>query len=100
MKQTVTESMFRDSFRNRPENFSHAGLGALYNYLEELEAETGEEIELDPIALCCDFAEYANLAELQGDYADIDDMQDLEDQTTVIPLGDDPATDGFIVQVF
>ena len=59
MKQTVTETMFIDAFQAiRPQNFSIAGLRALFAHLEEVEEDTGEEMELDVIALCCDFAEY------------------------------------------
>jgi hypothetical protein len=58
MKQTVTETMFIDAFQAiRPENFSLEGLRALFAHIEELET-MGEEMELDVIALCCDFEEY------------------------------------------
>lgn len=59
MKQTVTLSAFRDAFRTagRADNFSYSGLEALYDYLTEMEESTGEEIELDPIAICCEFNE-------------------------------------------
>jgi len=36
---------------NRKTNFSYEGLEILFEYLEELEESTGEEIELDVIAL-------------------------------------------------
>ena len=56
--QTVNFSMFCDAFRSlRPDNFSYEGLQALYNYLEDMADSTGEPIELDVIALCCDYAE-------------------------------------------
>lgn len=67
----------------------------MFDYLEEYEKDTGEEIELDVVALCCDFAEYSDLAELQVDYPDIKDMDDLRDNTTVIEFDN-----GFIVQSF
>lgn len=59
MKQTVTESDFRDAFRamGRTDQFSHEGLGVLFSYLESYEQDTGEELELDVIALCCDYYE-------------------------------------------
>ena len=41
-------------------NFSYDGSKALLNYLEELADETGENIEYDPIAFCCDFTEFSN----------------------------------------
>lgn len=59
MKQTVSESDFRDAFRamGRTDQFSYEGLGVLFNYLEQYEEDTGEELELDVIALCCDYYE-------------------------------------------
>ena len=60
MKQTVTEYQFVDSFRacGRESQFSVPARRALFEYLEEYENSTGEEIELDPIAICCEWAEY------------------------------------------
>ena len=47
--------MFRDAFRDmgRKENFSYEGLEIIFNDLEEMDAE----IELDVIAICCDYRE-------------------------------------------
>jgi len=58
MKQTVNVYQFRDAFRSiRPDNFSYEGLAVLFDYLEELGDDIGEEMELDVIAICCDFSE-------------------------------------------
>ena len=60
MYQTInTVSTFRDEFRacGRADNFSYEALGLLFDYLEAYEMDTGEEIELDVIAICCDFSE-------------------------------------------
>lgn len=59
MKQTVTQSMFIDSFVqfNRKDQFSYDALCAIFDYLESLESDTGEEYELDVIGICCDFRE-------------------------------------------
>ena len=98
MKQTINKSEFTAAFHqmDRGDNFSHAGLLALYHYLVDLEEETGEEMDLDVIALCCEFSEY-DLEELQQEFGDSDDpwesMEEatdwLEDRTTVIHVGDD-----------
>lgn len=70
MKQTIYLSDFREAFKtmNRTENFSHEGLEILFDYLEQYEEDTGTEIELDVIALCCEFAEDAveDIAENYG----------------------------------
>lgn len=72
MKQSIGFCQFTDAFRNmgRGEQFTYSGLQALFNYLEEIEEETGEEIELDVIALCCEYSEYANVAEFVSAYDD------------------------------
>jgi len=68
MKTTVTEHDFKEAFRSiRPDNFSWVALGAMFEWLEQYEEDTGEEFELDVIALCCDFSEYT-IEELQQDY--------------------------------
>ena len=98
MKQSVNLYTFRRAFETlRPDNFSYAGQEALFNYLEEYEESTGEEVELDVIALCCDFSEYENLEEFQKAYsADYETVEDIEQYTTVIRIDDD----SFIIQDF
>jgi hypothetical protein len=94
MITTVNLYDFREAFRTtRPENFSYDGLAALFDYLEQLEEDLGEPMELDVIALCCDYTEYESLAEYQENYGDIT-MTDIEDVTIVIYID---GTDGFIV---
>tara|TARA_R110000822_G_scaffold167908_2_gene308034 strand:- start:39 stop:368 length:330 start_codon:yes stop_codon:yes gene_type:complete len=58
MKTTVSVYDFHQAFKElRPNNFSYAGLNILYDYFEEYERDTGEELEMDVIAICCDFTE-------------------------------------------
>ena len=98
MKQSINEYDFLKAFKEwRPINFSRAGLFALYDYLEQLEDDIGEEIELDVIALCCEYAEYDSLAEFREDYGeDYNTMQDIEYHTTVIMIDNE----SFIIQQF
>jgi len=72
MKTTVNNYQFHRAFEemNRKDNFSYEGLNALFAYCEEYEDSTGEEMELDVIALCCDFTEYANIQEFVDSYDD------------------------------
>jgi hypothetical protein len=60
MKKTINLNDFRDAFEkmDRKNNFSYAGLEVLFDYLEGIEEDTSEELELDVIALCCDFSEH------------------------------------------
>jgi hypothetical protein len=59
MKQTIDFNDFVNAFKeaDRGEQFSLQGLRALFDYLEDYEESTGEELELDVIALCCEFTE-------------------------------------------
>ena len=108
MKTTVNEYAFRRAFEtmDRSNNFSYAGLGALFDYFEQYEEDTGKEIELDVIAICCEFSEYASLAEFQADYGtEYETIDDIRDNTTVIDIDLDEDEDGnedgsFIIQNF
>ena len=59
MKTTVSRYDFERAFvdANRKENFSYEALGLLFDYFEDYEEQTGQEIELDAIAICCDYSE-------------------------------------------
>ena len=98
MIQTISEWDFARAFEQvRPDNFSRAGLSALYEYLEDYEDSTGEQIELDVIALCCEYNEYEDLEEFQGDYGDdYQSIEEIEHATQVIMIDDD----SFIIQAF
>ena len=99
MYQSITKSEFTSAFHrmNRGEQFSYKGLIALYDYLEQYEEDTGEQIELDVIAICCEYAEYESLEEFQEDYGDdYQSIDEIEQVTTVIPIDDD----GFIILQF
>ena len=103
MKQTINFSQFCDSFGgDYKNNFSYEGKKAIFEYLEEYEDGTDTEIELDPIALCCEYSEYDNLKELQNSYPDIKTMEELEEQTQVIPIynltSDGKKSERFIIQ--
>ena len=54
MKQTINKDQFRHAFNEcRPDQFSYEALGMLFDYFEEID----EDMELDVIAICCDFTE-------------------------------------------
>ena len=94
MKTTVNQTDFIDAFKKlRPDNFSYEGLDALYNYIENLEQDTGEEFELDVIAFCCSYSEYKDLEEYKQNYSSINSIKDIQDATTYIPI---PKTQRFI----
>jgi hypothetical protein len=72
MINTINKYEFSDAFHKmgRGDQFSYEGLIALFDYLEMLEDDIGEPIELDVISLCCEYSEYENLKEFQDDYGD------------------------------
>jgi len=72
MNTTVNLDMFVERFEafDRATQFSANGLRALFNHLCELECELGEEMELDVIAICCDFTEFAGIVEAANAFHD------------------------------
>ena len=74
MKQTINFTDFQRAFTdyNREDNFSYEALQGLFDWLEEYEESTGVEVELDVIAICCEFTEYESLEELKESYTDIE----------------------------
>lgn len=70
MKTTVNFYRFEQAFRDmgRAEQFSRGALEAIFDYVEEYEQDTGEEIELDVIALCCEWSEYECAADAAVEY--------------------------------
>jgi len=92
-------SDFVEEFKKfgREDQFSYAGKGALFDYLNELAEDLGEPIELDVVGICCDFTEYESLEEFNHDYQlDIEDIDDIQDYTIVIRIDEDR----FIIQDF
>jgi hypothetical protein len=106
MKQHISLYNFRgafmasDTYKN---NFSYEALGALYDYLTELEDCIGEESDFDMVAICCDYSEYYDWADFRNNYSAfveselIRNIDDLRDFTTVIPV---EGTTGFVIQDF
>ena len=102
---------FREAFRiaGRMDQFSPEGLEVLFDYLENLSEDTGENIELDVAALCCDYYELSiqelidnyniDLSEVDEDDPDsiIEVVREyLEDNTSV--CGE--VSDGFVYAAF
>ena len=102
MKQTINDCDFIDAFRNYfggqyKTNFSYEGLKALFEWFEEYENDTGEEMELDVIAICCDFSEYDSLKEYNEYYdKEYEEIDEIADDTTLIKIDDER----FIIQQY
>lgn len=78
MKTTINLNYFHDAFKRMERNkqFSYEALDILYEYLTDLEDATGEEIELDVIAICCQYCE-ETWQEIESAY--VIDMEDIGD---------------------
>lgn len=111
------EQLFREC--GREDYFSYEGFKALYDYLEELSECTGEDFEIDVIALCCDFTEYESWEKIYNDYSysynnksktfeeleedgELDDFKEwVQNRTTVIECPDyKDNVVGIIIQCF
>ena len=111
MKTTVSVSDFVDAFHayDRYDQFGYEALRILFDFLEEIEDSTDTEVELDVIALCCEFSvdHYSDIASNYGiDLDQDDDEQDhiqavlsyLEDHTIVCGQTDDQCN--IVYQLF
>lgn len=84
MKTIVTQYTFVDSFRacGRESQFTSHALRALFEHLERVEEDTDTELELDPIALCCEWAEYPSALEAAKDYGYLEGV-DSKDESPI-----------------
>ena len=81
----VTESIFIDSFRAiRPDQFSYAGLKALYEYFTGMGSEESK-LE-DVIRSCRHFAQYTEEEALEA--YDVESMYELVQETIVLDCSD------------
>ena len=109
MKTTVSRYDFERAFVDygRKDQFSYEALGLLFDYLESYEQDTGEEIELDVIALCCDYCEdtwqsiaHAYNIELNHDESEEDQKQQVRDFLEVETVVVGNTEDGFVYACF
>jgi hypothetical protein len=100
MKEYVTESTFIDAFKKsdtRKNQFSYEGLKALYEYFEEYEDSTGEELEFDMIGICCEYTEYDSLKQYNDEYGnECEEIDEIADYTALIKIDDER----FIIQQY
>lgn len=59
MIQTLRLQDFTNAFRNsdRADQFSYEAQTLIFDYIEEYEQNTGEQVEFDMIGICCEWAE-------------------------------------------
>lgn len=69
MKTTLTTYQAADILANDDDSsFTRAGALALVEHLENIEGETGEEMDFDSVGIRCDWSEYVSLADFRYDY--------------------------------
>ena len=102
MKQTVTSYQFVDSFRaaGRESQFTRPALFALFEYLESYEDDCGVELELDPIGICCEWAEHDSAILAAKEYGqnfetDSEALEWLRNHTQVVEF-----EGGVVIQLF
>ena len=89
MKQIITESQFVDEIvGDEFNNMSYEGARALYEYLEEMEDNGGEEMTFCRVEIRCQYTEYENIEEALENYDDIKTLADLKNRTIVIEIPD------------
>jgi hypothetical protein len=114
MKQSINFSQFVDAFRayDRYDAFGYQALRVIFDYMEEYEESTGEEVELDVIAICCDY-NVNDAATIARDYsidlshldAEDDDYEEQCEQAVLEYLNDHTmvlgqCVDGIVYQCF
>jgi hypothetical protein len=89
MKQTLTTPQAANILADDEySSFSRAGAYALVEYLEQLEEDTGEEMDFCHVGIRCDYSEYSSLVDWARDYFGADkwkreldiDLDDLDDE--------------------
>jgi len=110
MKQSVNFSDFIDAFHafDRYNSYGYEALKVIFEYLEDLEDSMGQEIELDVIAICCDYTVqgYTGIAQDYSiDLSAADGDADEEEQIVLDYLNDHTMVlgtcdTGIVYQVF
>jgi hypothetical protein len=92
MIERLTFGMFCDRFHQmgRGDQFSYQALQLLWEHIEELEESQGSDIELDVVALCCDWTEYASVGEAAVEVLGMskDEVEDAEADQLLEQLND------------
>lgn len=89
--EQFAEALTQDEYAN----WSYQGALALYDYFEEL----GEDIELDRVAIRCDYHEYETRQELLDDY-NAHTWEEIQDNTEVIEVTHRDKENSVIIRQF
>ena len=93
MKQTINRTQFIEQMQSiRPDNFSREALGEMFFYFDEMGEEN--EMEFDPIAICCDFSQ-CSLDEFKDSFPAIEGIMIDEGLTLEDSIKDYIENNGF-----
>jgi hypothetical protein len=87
MKQSVNFTAFVDAFHahQRYDQFGYEALKVIFDYLEEDEDSTDEEIELDVIAICCEYTVQGHTGIAQDYSIDLSDAEgDCDEEKRIV----------------
>jgi hypothetical protein len=88
---TLTPSQAAQQLRQVCSSFTYAGALALCEYLDELSESTGEPIEFDPIAWCCEYSEWGTLRAWWSDWVGYD--KDVAERINALGLDEESSTE-------
>ena len=86
MKQTIGQSQFIEEFRTmgRYDQFGYDALVSLFDYFEQYEQDTDEEIELDVIAIYCEYS-VDSVDDIASNYGiDLSDCEDDDEKREAV----------------
>ena len=90
--QTVNHSELYDIAHKmgRGSNYGHDGWRAIGDYLEELSEDMGENIEIDIIAICCEYCFAGSADEFYDEYEKMniaeEDWQEMGDNEKLVAI--------------
>jgi hypothetical protein len=99
MKSTLSVYEIADALQNDSNaGWSYEGAKALAEYLNEQDEQSGEDTELDVVAIRCDFSEYQSAQDAASNYSweyegdeeeiDADELDELKEQSALEYLQD------------
>ena len=92
----ITHELARDEYASWHKNYKVCK--AIAEYLESLAEDTGEAIELDIVAIRCEYSLMDDLADFNKQYdKECENLDDVRELTTVIEIDGQEA---FIIQDF
>ena len=85
--KTVTESAFIDNLiADDYCSWTYEEALALFEYYEQLSEDIGEDIELDRVAIRCEWEKAHDIDEVIEIYSEVHSLDDLHDHTSVIEM--------------